>query len=98
MIIKQGTVYLEKNTHVDTGVFLFERYNIEVIEKTEGNYKENLIRQLDFESGVNQDGEETVSGGGGITNWRVYPNETIDNILDWYDAQIVTWTKPLTEI
>lgn len=98
MIIKQGIVYLEKNTHVDTGVFLFERYNLEIIEKTEGNYKENLIRQLDFVSGVNQDGEEIVSGGGGITNWCVYPNETIDSILSDYGAQTVAWTKPLTEI
>lgn len=98
MVVKQGKVYLEKNTQVDTEMFLFERYNVEIIEKTDGNYKENLIRQLDFESGVNHNGEETVSGGGGITNWRIYPNELIDNILSEYNAQTVTWTEPLTEI
>lgn len=100
MTVKKGIMKIEENVTMGEYVHAIMR-NVDVIEKTEGNYKEYLVKSLNGTKTI-YDGETPVyEGGYGVDdNYTLYPNTTLEAIVEKYGdgATAYTWKEALVTI
>lgn len=100
MTVKKGIMKIEENVTMGEYVHAIMR-NVDVIEKTEGNYKEYLVKSLSGTKTIYSGDTPVYEGGyGSDDNYTLYPNTTIDVIVGKYGdgATAYTWTEALATI
>lgn len=76
---------------------LFTETTIDVIQKTEGNYNENLLKSISFNVQY-ENGNEISRDFLGQTAYAIHPNTTLENAINSVATGEQTWIKELTII